>query len=50
MVSNEMLHFKFNFASEYTIRKVEGNPVALRLDGTYLLPVCVDDVNLLGIR
>jgi hypothetical protein len=43
-----LLPFLFNFALEYTIRKVLENQVSLELNGTHLLLVYVDDVNLLG--
>jgi hypothetical protein len=33
----------FSFALEYTLRKVQGNQVGLKLNGTH-----ADDVNLLG--
>jgi hypothetical protein len=36
-----------NFASEYTIRKVQKNYAGLRLNGTLQLLAYVDDVNLL---
>jgi hypothetical protein len=40
----------FHFALEYAIRKVEGNPVGLRLDGAHQFQVYeADDINLLGI-
>jgi hypothetical protein len=38
----------FNFALEYTIRKVEENQVALKLNELHQLLSYVDDVNLLG--
>jgi hypothetical protein len=38
----------FNFASEYSIRKVQENQVGLKLNGTHRLLVYSVDVNLLG--
>jgi hypothetical protein len=38
----------FNFALEYVIRKVQGNQVGLKLNGTHQFLVYADHVNRLG--
>ena len=38
----------FNFALEYTVRRVQVNQDDLRLNGTHQLPVYADNVNMVG--
>jgi hypothetical protein len=38
----------FNFALEYTIRRVQGNQEELRLNGTHQILAYADNVNIMG--
>jgi hypothetical protein len=38
----------FNFASEYTLTKVQEDKVDLKLNGTQSLLVCADDIKQFG--
>jgi hypothetical protein len=40
--------YLYNFALEHVIRKVQANQERLKLNGTHQLPVCTDNVNILG--
>jgi hypothetical protein len=37
-----------NYALEYAMRRVQANQDGFKINGTYLLPVYADDLNILG--
>jgi len=40
--------YLYNFTLEYVIRTVQANQERMKLNGTHQLPVCTDNVNILG--
>ena len=38
----------WNFALEYTIKKVQSCQERFKLNGMYHLPVCAEEINLMG--
>jgi hypothetical protein len=41
-------HFFLTFTLDHAIRKVQENQIGMKLNGTHLLLVYADDVNILG--